>query len=86
MLHLHFESIDKYNKIELDQGNFISLLAKHKALILRNKEDKDVFKTNDFAIIVLNLALKYYLYVWGAAPKIIIPIKAGDNLVYIVSK
>ena len=81
-----FESIHECDDIELDQSNFISLVAKHKALLLRNKEGEDVFNVNDFGNIVSSLGLKDYPYVGGAAPRRIIPVEAGDNLVYTASK
>ena len=66
----------------LDQPTFVSLLARHKALILRSDADKPPMSVDDFGNLVSGLGLKRYPYVGGAAPRRTIPVSAGDDLVY----
>mmetsp|Transcript_48107 Transcript_48107/g.145300 ORF Transcript_48107/g.145300 Transcript_48107/m.145300 type:complete len:650 (-) Transcript_48107:424-2373(-) len=80
-----FEDIDSSESLpsrSLDQGKFVELLAKHKALLLRADENEEPLSVNDFGDLVASLRLKKYPYVGGAAPRRIIPVNAGNDIVY----
>lgn len=55
----------------LSQDDFIGLLAKHKALLLRSDEDQDPFNVEEFAETIEDLGLSKYEYVGGAGKKIL---------------
>jgi len=79
------ENIDEnieISKEALDQKKIISLLAEHKALLLRASDNEDLFTVNDFGNYIASLRLEKYPYVGGAAPRRIIPCDAGDDLIY----
>jgi len=61
----------------LGQDDFVGLLAKHKALLLRSDEDQNPFNVDEFAEIIEDLRLSKYEYVGGAAPRRLIPVKAN---------
>ncbi len=55
----------------LSQEDFVGLLARHKALLLRNDEDQDPFNVEEFAETIEGLLLSKYEYVGGAGKKIL---------------
>jgi len=80
-----FENINQSENIDyssLNTQTFALLLAKYKALLLRSDENEAPFTVNDFGNFISNLGLEKYPYVGGAAPRRIIPVDAGDDLIY----
>lgn len=66
----------------LKPRTFIDLLDQHKALLF-SSEDKDKPLTpDDFGQFVVDRKLTYYPYVGGAAPRSIIPVSAGKDIVF----
>lgn len=81
-----FENIDERVPIDngkLSQTEFVELLAKHKALLIR-PDDGEHVSVDDFASFMSNLDLESYPYVGGAAPRRIIPVNVpgGEEMVY----
>ncbi len=80
-----FENIDERVPIngKLSQDDFVELLAKHKALLIRPDENESI-SVDDFASFMSNLDLEAYPYVGGAAPRRIIPVNVpgGEEMVY----
>ena len=66
---------DSYGQI--GQGQFVSLLAKHKALLLQSDEGTDPLSVEEFAKFTEGLSLNKYEYVGGAAPRRVIPVQAN---------
>ena len=79
-----FENLNESTNVAggLRQETFLDLIAKHKALLIQNSEGKAPFTVNDFGNFISGLGLGAYKYFGGAAPRRIIPVDAGDNLVY----
>jgi hypothetical protein len=65
----------------LQPRQFVDLLDQHKALIFKSA-GPEPFTTDDFGDLVANLQLEYYPYIGGAAPRTIIPVKAGGDIVF----
>jgi len=61
----------------IGQEQFVSLLAKHKALLLQSDEGSDPPTVEEFAGFMEGLKLEKYEYLGGAAPRRIIPVKAN---------
>lgn len=61
---------------DISQGQFVSLLAKHKALLLQSGDGSQPLSVEEFARFTEGLRLKKYEYVGGAAPRRIIPVEA----------
>jgi hypothetical protein len=70
---------------------FIDLLDQHKVLLLQSQsnhrheqqaQEHPPFTTDDFGEFVSNLQLEYYPYIGGAAPRTVIPTKAGGDIVF----
>lgn len=55
----------------LGQDDFVGLLAKHKALLLRSDEDQNPFNVDEFAETIEGLRLSKYEYVGGAGKEIL---------------
>ena len=56
------------------------LLSQHKAFILRSYEAD--WTVEDFGLFVSDCNLEYYPYIGGAAPRTIIPVKAGQDIIF----
>lgn len=67
---------------DLQPRKFVDLLDQHKALILQSAVSNEPWTTDDFGDIVSNLQLEYYPYIGGAAPRTIIPVKVGGDIVF----
>lgn len=72
---------------DLHSRRFVDLLDQHKALIFQRAPTGDdagaaALTADDFGDILVNLQLEHYAYIGGAAPRTIIPVKAGDNIVF----
>jgi len=65
---------------ELSSKRFVDLLDQHKALIFQSTGEP--LSTEDFGHFVTSLELQYYPYVGGAAPRTIIPVAAGKDIVF----
>ena len=66
---------------DLQPRKFVDLLDQHKALILQSASTEP-WTTDDFGDIITNLQLEYYPYIGGAAPRTVIPVKAGGDIVF----
>jgi hypothetical protein len=74
---------DHAKSFEIDDLNprtFVNLLDQHKALLLASTDEP--FSTQDFGTLVASLNLTRYPYVGGAAPRTIIPVDAGADIVF----
>jgi hypothetical protein len=68
---------------DLTPRTFVDLLDQHKALILQSTTaSTEPWTTDDFGDLLTNLQLEYYPYIGGAAPRTIIPVKAGRDIVF----
>ena len=65
---------------ELSPKSFVDLMDSHKALLFRN-ENKP-FTVEDFGAFVTSFKLKSYPYVGGAAPRTVIPVAAGKDIIF----
>jgi hypothetical protein len=66
---------------DLQPRQFVDLLDQHKALILKSS-GAEPFTSDDFGDFVSRLQLEYYPYFGGAAPRTVIPVKAGGDIVF----
>lgn len=66
---------------DLQPRQFVDLLDQHKALIFKSS-GSEPFTSDDFGDLVSQLQLEYYPYIGGAAPRTIIPVKAGGDIVF----
>ena len=82
---------DKAKSFEVDTDTtlaprqFVKLLDQHKALILSAASattESTVLSTQDFGRLVVGFQLTPYPYVGGAAPRRIIPVDAGQDIVF----
>ena len=80
---------DKAKSFEVDTDTtlaprpFVKLLDQHKALILAAPATTEtVLSTQDFGRLVVGFQLTPYPYVGGAAPRRIIPVDAGEDIVF----
>eukprot|EP00606_Chrysophyceae_sp_TOSAG23-5_P001004 GSChrysophyteH2.ASY1.ANO1.1461.1 assembled CDS len=73
------EDLNSFTEEDLDTKTLLGLLAKHKALLLQNADGMDVEQFGEF---VAGINLTKYPYYGGAAPRRVIPVKAGEDVVY----
>jgi hypothetical protein len=66
----------------LEPRQLVDLLDQHKALILQSSDTERPWTTDDFGDLVSNMELEYYPYIGGAAPRTIIPVRAGGDIVF----
>ena len=59
---------------------FVDFLDKYKALVFRN-EDRSC-SVEEFGHFTVNLQLQKYPYIGGAAPRTIVPVAAGNDIVF----
>ena len=64
----------------LQPRHIVDLLDQHKALLLQSSGDP--LSTEDFGQFLVNLKLEYYPYIGGAAPRTIIPVSAGKDIIF----
>lgn len=69
-------------KCGLSQQTLVTLLAKHKGLLIRSSQGEGPLSVEDFGWYLKSLELTPYPYVGGAAPRRIIPVEAGQDLIY----
>jgi hypothetical protein len=71
---------------DLQPRQFVDLLDRHKALILSNANSSSggvpPLTAEDFGDFLVSLQLEYYPYIGGAAPRTVIPLKAGPDIVF----
>lgn len=72
----HTKTFDVDTQTSLAPRNFVKLLDEHKALLLQGT-DGSILSVEDFGDLVVGLNLSPYPYIGGAAPRRIIPVKAG---------
>ncbi|CAB9501286.1 Deoxymugineic acid synthase 1 [Seminavis robusta] len=65
---------------EVTPRRFVDLLDSRKALIFRNEEKTS--SVEDFGHFVTDLKLMKYPYIGGAAPRTIIPVAAGKDIIF----
>lgn len=61
---------------------FVELLDTHKALVFQNEDSAEGFSTEDFGKFVTDRKLAYYPYIGGAAPRTVIPVEAGKDIIF----
>ena len=67
----------------LQPRQFVDWLDQHKVLLFQStNNEKEPLSTEDFGQFVVDLQLEYYPYIGGAAPRTIIPVKAGKDIVF----
>jgi diketogulonate reductase-like aldo/keto reductase/alpha-ketoglutarate-dependent taurine dioxygenase len=69
-------------KTLLNAEKFVPLLSQHKALLIQNDDGEKVMNVEDFGSFVTSFDFEKYDYVGGAAPRTVIPVKAGDDVVF----
>lgn len=71
-------------RIALKPRTFINLLDSHKALLFQaaTYENDSPLTVDEFADLVVSLDLENYPYVGGAAPRTIIQVSAGKDIVF----
>mmetsp|Transcript_7920 Transcript_7920/g.14914 ORF Transcript_7920/g.14914 Transcript_7920/m.14914 type:complete len:653 (-) Transcript_7920:76-2034(-) len=69
---------------DFSQADFVKLLARSKAVLIRSEEDDAPIDVDRFASIISGFNLKKYRYEGGAAPRRIIPVNVpgGEDMVY----
>ena len=68
---------------DIQPRQFVDLLDQHKALLFQAPSSQTApLSTDDFGQFVTDLELEYYPYIGGAAPRTIIPVKAGKDIVF----
>jgi hypothetical protein len=88
LLEPHSGSANTFTIDNLQPHQFIDLLDQHKALLFQSSSttgtgnDTPPFTTDDFGDFVSNLQLEYYPYIGGAAPRTVIPTKAGGDIIF----
>ena len=68
------------DRSELKPRTFVDLLDHHKALLFQSPSSE--LTHDDFGQFLVDLQLEYYPYIGGAAPRTIIPVSAGKNIVF----
>lgn len=78
------ENLDSSTSVSKDFStqHFVQLLASHKALLFQNEESDAAMDVEAFGSFVKRLNLTSYPYVGGAAPRTMIPVEAGNDIVY----
>ena len=76
---------DAAKPFEVDEKNltprqFVDLLDSRKALVFRNEAKTS--NVEDFGHFVVDLNLKQYPYIGGAAPRTIVPVAAGKDIIF----
>jgi hypothetical protein len=66
----------------LHPRQFVDLLDRHKAVLFQAGSETQPLTTEDFGRFVVDLNLEYYPYIGGAAPRTIIPVEAGVDVVF----
>lgn len=61
---------------------FVDLMDRHKALLIQAADGSSPLTPDDFGQFVVDLQLDRYPYVGGAAPRTIIPVSAGKDIVF----
>jgi alpha-ketoglutarate-dependent taurine dioxygenase len=59
---------------------FVDLLDQHKALIFQSPDSN--LTTEDFGRFLVKLQLEHYPYIGGAAPRTVIPVEAGQDIIF----
>jgi hypothetical protein len=67
---------------DLQPRKFVDLLDQHKALLFQSHAQEQPISTDDFGDLLASLQLEYYPYIGGAAPRTVIPVKAGKDIIF----
>ena len=67
---------------DLQPRKFVDLLDQHKALIIQSQNGEQPLSADDFGDFLVNLELESYPYIGGAAPRTVIPVKAGRDIIF----
>ena len=78
-----FEADSSLEVSILDTENFINILDKYKALVIRSNTNGNAMSLEEFgALVSKNLSLEKYPYIGGAAPRrVIMSDEVGDAIV-----
>ena len=68
----------------LSPRTFVDLLDAHKALLFQSNEGSPAKRIDveGFGDFLVSLKLEHYPYIGGAAPRTVIPVKAGDEIIF----
>ncbi|KAL7580999.1 hypothetical protein ACA910_005810 [Epithemia clementina (nom. ined.)] len=69
-----------YKPDELTQGEFVDSLDHQKALLIRREDNP--LSVEEFADLLVGFNFEGYPYVGGAAPRTIIPVSAGKDIIF----
>lgn len=64
-----------------EPSDVVSLLDQHKALLLQSSDGTPI-DVEDFGQFLVDCKLESYPYIGGAAPRTIIPVKAGQDIIF----
>ena len=76
------EDAPKRSLEKVEPAELIRDLDRNKALLIQSDEKTGPFTLEDFGAFVAGLKLEKYEYVGGAAPRKVIPVAAGDDIVF----
>ena len=76
------EDAPKRSLEKVEPAELIRDLDRNKALLIQSDEKTGPFTLEDFGALVAGLKLEKYEYVGGAAPRKVIPVAAGDDIVF----
>jgi hypothetical protein len=65
---------------DLTPRRFVDLLDQHKALLFQSHDTN--LTVEDFGRFVAKLQLTHYPYIGGAAPRTVIPVEAGKDIIF----
>lgn len=82
LLGEHAESFELDTDSSLSPRNFVKRLDRHKALLLQHGTTGSVLTVQDFGHLLVGFQLTPYPYIGGAAPRRIIPVDAGQDIVF----
>lgn len=68
---------------EMTPARFVELMNQHKALIISSiSAEAEPFTVEDFGSFLVSLQLERYPYIGGAAPRTVIPVAAGNEIIF----
>jgi D-xylose reductase len=77
------ESRESFVVDSLDPASFVDWMDQHKALLFQSAEQPEtLFTQQDFGQFVVDCKLQHYPYIGGAAPRTVIPLAAGKDIVF----
>jgi hypothetical protein len=72
------------NRSEMTPTRFVELMNQHKALIISaaSDEGEEPLTVEDLGSFLVDLQLEHYPYIGGAAPRTVIPVTAGKDIIF----